>query len=126
MSTAAEDPNAAGSDEDYDDLFSADLFLDEEYKLQHFTFGDIEQVYTLMNDTCPAVPLNLFVAALIRKICSIFTDHRTHVLSNCAFAAAALLSSCFHGLRSHRVSARQLDHTAANCTTPSEARAAHA
>jgi hypothetical protein len=69
MSTAAEDPNATGSDEDYDDLFSADLFLDEEYKLQHFTLGDIEQVYTLMNDTCLAVPLDVFVAALIRKRC---------------------------------------------------------
>jgi hypothetical protein len=44
MSSATEDPNAAGSDDDYDDLFSADLFLDEDYKLQRFTFGDIEQV----------------------------------------------------------------------------------
>jgi hypothetical protein len=69
MSTLTEDPNAAGADEDYDDLFSADLFLDEEYKLQHFTFGNIEQVHPSMNDICPALPLDAFVAALIRKIC---------------------------------------------------------
>jgi hypothetical protein len=38
------DVQAAGSSDEYDDFFSADLFLDEEYKLQNFSFGDIQQV----------------------------------------------------------------------------------